>query len=33
MRMIVMTLVLDTIREAQAEAVRLENRKRKRVIG
>ena len=33
MRMTVMTLVLDIIREAQVEAVRLENRKRERVIG
>ena len=28
-----MTPVLDTIQEAQEEAVRLENRKRERVIG
>ena len=33
MRLIVMTPVLDTIRGAQAEAVRPENRKRERVIG
>ena len=32
MRLTVMTLVLDTIREAQVEAMRLENRKRERVI-
>ena len=28
-----MTQILDTIREAQAEVVRPENRKRERVIG
>ena len=33
MRMTVMTPVLDTIREAQVEAVRPENRKREQVIG
>ena len=33
MRLTVMTPVLDTIRGAQAEAVRPENRKRERVIG
>ncbi|CAH1437170.1 unnamed protein product [Lactuca virosa] len=33
MMMTVVTPVLDTIREAQAEAVRPENRKRERVIG
>ena len=33
MRLTVITSVLDTIREAQAEAVRPENRKRERVIG
>mgnify|MGYP001549209286 CR=1 FL=1 len=33
MRMTVMTPVLDTIREAQVEAVRSENRKRERVSG
>ena len=33
MRMIVMNPVLDTIQEAQVEAVRLENRKKEQVIG
>ena len=33
MRLTVMTPVLDTIRGAQAEAVRPENHKRERVIG
>ena len=33
MRMTVMTPVLDTIRGAQAEAVRSENQKRERVVG
>lgn len=33
MRLTVMTLVLDTIREAQAEAMRPKNRKKERVIG
>ena len=33
MRLTVMTAVLDTIRGAQIEAVRLENRKRERIIG
>ena len=33
LRLTVMTPVLDTIREAQVEAIRPENRKRERVIG
>ena len=33
MRLLVLTLVLDTIREAQAEAMIPENRKREREIG
>ena len=33
MRLTVMTPVLDTIREAQVEAMRPENRKQERVIG
>ena len=33
LRMTVMTPILDTIRDTQAEAVKLENPKRERVIG
>ena len=33
MRMVVMTPVLDTIREAQAEAVKPENYKKEQMIG